>query len=129
MKASAWARPRVGQVVTYTCESLSALRALPVNPIVLRIRQDLNWGSVMHDYLSGTTDGSIVENDEMSRPPSLRKPFGYWTTQQNIRNFFEDAAKTTLLFDPLLAANWYAIDRNAILRIKVSISLVSYTHF
>eukprot|EP00026_Physarum_polycephalum_P003023 Phypoly_transcript_03032.p1 GENE.Phypoly_transcript_03032~~Phypoly_transcript_03032.p1 ORF type:complete len:830 (+),score=97.20 Phypoly_transcript_03032:47-2536(+) len=91
-----------GDIVSFFYDNFTRAM-LPVNPVVYRIRTDLEWKEVVSDFLRKNP-----QKKELNVHSSL--PLGK-STQANskLRNFFLNLAKKRN-FDPLTADNWYTFD-------------------
>jgi len=82
--------PKVGNVVTFTYENFSR-RALPVNPQILRIREDVSWEEVLFNHVHDVPQTPLMA-EEVRRAGFAPKPTGYWLTEKgkNMIVFFPE---------------------------------------
>ena len=140
--------PNKGDIVTFSYDSY-ARRSEPVNPSIIRIRQDMTWDDVVRNYESEApvqdpNTGNLLSElyhfstlfllsllfladfPFLETPTKIMKyteqPQGHWTSKSgsNLRFFFEEFAKNRSL-DPHLPETWYNISRQAIGEVPVSI--------
>eukprot|EP00026_Physarum_polycephalum_P003642 Phypoly_transcript_03655.p1 GENE.Phypoly_transcript_03655~~Phypoly_transcript_03655.p1 ORF type:complete len:704 (+),score=96.89 Phypoly_transcript_03655:68-2113(+) len=89
----------VGDIVSFSHETHSR-RDTPVNPKIIRIRCDITWQNVMHDFLHTSYDKKAFTS----------KPIGYWNTE-NARKHMESFA-IDLNLNPLVPDTWIKIGKS-----------------
>eukprot|EP00026_Physarum_polycephalum_P001044 Phypoly_transcript_01045.p1 GENE.Phypoly_transcript_01045~~Phypoly_transcript_01045.p1 ORF type:complete len:1215 (-),score=190.78 Phypoly_transcript_01045:36-3680(-) len=87
-----------------------ALRGVPSNPIVFRIREDLSWEDVVRN--SSLPVRHFLNQDYQKIYNFTPKKKGYWLYDKgkNMRSFLESLAKLRGL-DPLVPDTWYNVPR------------------
>eukprot|EP00026_Physarum_polycephalum_P002504 Phypoly_transcript_02511.p1 GENE.Phypoly_transcript_02511~~Phypoly_transcript_02511.p1 ORF type:complete len:789 (+),score=87.01 Phypoly_transcript_02511:70-2436(+) len=100
-------KPSVGDVVSFTFESY-ARRDVPARPTIYRIRTDVSWEDVVHNFYQET-----------------KYLNSYWSNIENRRQLFESYASENG-FDHTVAKNWYSQSREKILSFKGARSVVPY---
>lgn len=128
------AKPRMGDVVTFTYDSFSP-KSIPTRPKIYRIRTDTTWKEILRDFAQnnpqiqplagiGTQNTIsmliIIESSRKTLGSAAPVPFNYWSakTGMNMRAYFERFARENK-FDPLIAENWYAVPAHKIYNDKV----------
>eukprot|EP00026_Physarum_polycephalum_P003969 Phypoly_transcript_03986.p1 GENE.Phypoly_transcript_03986~~Phypoly_transcript_03986.p1 ORF type:complete len:741 (+),score=114.71 Phypoly_transcript_03986:43-2265(+) len=94
-----------GDVVTFAYDQFST-HAIPSNPEILRVREDVSWEDVLHDYQRENPSDTLYTSD-FQKGESI-KPLGYWTAEkfQNSKLFLEQFTRSRNM-DPLVASSWY----------------------
>eukprot|EP00026_Physarum_polycephalum_P001387 Phypoly_transcript_01388.p1 GENE.Phypoly_transcript_01388~~Phypoly_transcript_01388.p1 ORF type:complete len:627 (+),score=98.80 Phypoly_transcript_01388:211-1881(+) len=102
---------QIGDVVTFSYESNSR-RDAPVNPVVYKIRTDLDWEDVVLNYAK--------EKRHLSTQSRIQNftahAKGHWTTQA-MRNYLINFAKKRNL-NPLAPQTWYQISYDQLYRFR-----------
>ena len=132
----------MGDVVSFSYERMSRFGE-PVNPLVTRVRDDMEWSLVLYKYHSKSPQPQSLNGIPYSlllllfisffHPTNYilavtahvfahgtSKPHGYWTSEKgkNIRVFFDNFAMKRQR-DPARPHNWYNVTASEILALEV----------
>eukprot|EP00026_Physarum_polycephalum_P004657 Phypoly_transcript_04679.p1 GENE.Phypoly_transcript_04679~~Phypoly_transcript_04679.p1 ORF type:complete len:669 (+),score=68.95 Phypoly_transcript_04679:107-2113(+) len=111
---------QIGDIVTLEYNNYSDKDLIPISPTVGRVRSDLIWENVVHDYLCGKHSPPILDSISKSLVSrqgndSLHEPGD--ELFKNRRSFFEKFARENN-FDPLVVDNWYSVKQKILLAKK-----------
>eukprot|EP00026_Physarum_polycephalum_P002178 Phypoly_transcript_02183.p1 GENE.Phypoly_transcript_02183~~Phypoly_transcript_02183.p1 ORF type:complete len:820 (+),score=71.06 Phypoly_transcript_02183:178-2637(+) len=112
---------KIGDIVSFSCDE-NARREVPLNPIIYRIRHDINWEDVTNHFVKERqflSDKSLLQG-------FTKHPPRYWTVKK-MRLFLENLAKSRNL-DPLLASTWYSIPHKTVANFKGGRALLEKFH-
>eukprot|EP00026_Physarum_polycephalum_P001704 Phypoly_transcript_01706.p1 GENE.Phypoly_transcript_01706~~Phypoly_transcript_01706.p1 ORF type:complete len:1010 (+),score=136.82 Phypoly_transcript_01706:80-3109(+) len=100
--------PKKGDVVTFSYDDFSR-KALPVNPTIYQIRQDLAWDDVVENYLRDPQSQFLNKSSQLASG-FVNQPTEFWNAEigNNMRNFLEEYAWSKNM-DPLLPETWYSL--------------------
>eukprot|EP00026_Physarum_polycephalum_P002689 Phypoly_transcript_02697.p1 GENE.Phypoly_transcript_02697~~Phypoly_transcript_02697.p1 ORF type:complete len:777 (+),score=106.95 Phypoly_transcript_02697:66-2396(+) len=99
------AKLKKGDVVTVAFEHYSR-KSIPVNPRITRIRKDMTWQHVLHEFVK--QQQSVKRDAQMSLGYITQSDAKLEDRKIRLRNFFERFAASRNL-NPTLPATWYSL--------------------
>ncbi len=101
-----------GDVITIAYDSLQR-STIPVDPVIIRKRDDLYWGGTNIKQTAPVSMLLIMLQCIVSMKYIPPLSGGYWNDIQNRRNFFIELAHQNN-FEPLVADNWYNFTKSSL---------------
>eukprot|EP00026_Physarum_polycephalum_P003691 Phypoly_transcript_03705.p1 GENE.Phypoly_transcript_03705~~Phypoly_transcript_03705.p1 ORF type:complete len:765 (+),score=83.89 Phypoly_transcript_03705:12-2306(+) len=100
--------PKRGDIVTFSYSHLSTASGLPQGVRMLRVRRDVTWEHVAERALEHEheKEENTVSTQMTSSFESEQRASGYWSEEENVRNFFDSFALSEGK-DPLVPDTWY----------------------